>query len=241
MLLGLIKVFKLDMGGGMKKTGLLLLFSIILTTNNVLANQIVNGDFSLGNVGFSSNYEYIDVSTTTQMGEDYALWHVEKYTIVSDPFLAHGGVTMDFDDHTSGTGDGLMLMISEAYRPVMFWSQTLTITNDTYYDLSLWARQWAYDGTAWGGFDILINGVRLATVTPETFEVWKEFNYEWYSGNNQSATISFVNESDSWGNVAIDDIAFDTKPPSAVPEPSTLLLLGTGLASIVGMRRKRSK
>lgn len=41
------------------------------------------------------------------------------------------------------------------------------------------------------------------------------------------------------GNMAIDNLVFT--PVTAVPEPSTLLLLGFGLAGLVGVRRKRKR
>jgi hypothetical protein len=40
-------------------------------------------------------------------------------------------------------------------------------------------------------------------------------------------------------HVAWDNYAFETDSPAPIPEPSTILLLGSGLAGLVGLRRRK--
>jgi hypothetical protein len=56
-------------------------------------NLIANGDFELGNTGFTSDYVYSTLGTSN-LGE---------CSIVSDPKLSQSA-SSSFGDHTSGTG-----------------------------------------------------------------------------------------------------------------------------------------
>ena len=91
--------------------------------------NIVNGDFSSGNVGFSSDYGYV----TPGPG---ALYPESLYTVDTNPSASHGSFA-NIGDHTTGTGN-MMIINGAGDTSKKVWFQTVAVTAFTSYTFSYW-------------------------------------------------------------------------------------------------------
>ena len=170
-------------------------FTAPLTSGN---NLVVNGDFSSGNTGFTSSYNYTS-SARTGDGE----YGVNTTPVNWDPALAH------CIDHTTGTGNMLLVHgSSQNYIPV--WSQTVTVTPNTNYSFSTWLQY--FSATTAARLQFAVNGIALDDIYLTNIAScnWRQFNTIWNSGNNTSVTLSIVNQNTAPAgkDFALDDITF---------------------------------
>lgn len=169
-------------------------------------NLIVNGDFELGNTGFTS---------------DLALFNgggsAEFYNVGSNPKTFNAAFVGS--DHTSGTGNMLMLDASNDLTKTRMWYQTVEVKPNTNYFFT------AHIANILGPTSQIIpqlvfkvNGQVLKDTidAPLNTSVWNSFTSEWYSGANppQFVVISIENiktggTGEGGGNdMALDDISF---------------------------------
>jgi hypothetical protein len=191
------------------------------------ANLVVNGDFSAGNSGFSSSYTFSPGDCTPPA----------VYDVTTNPHNCHP-LFSSFGDHTSGSGN-MMVVNGAEQAGVSVWGESVAVLANTTYFFSVWiATDYPLSPAE---LDFSINGVALgptftASATPGQ---WQQFFQSWFSGANTTATLGLVNQNTAFsGNdFALDDIVLDTTRP--VPEPATLLLLGSVLAALGVARRRR--
>ena len=162
------------------------------------ANQIVNGDFSSGNTGFSSSYTYSSPTNT-----------VEGQYIVSTNAQSWNGGMAPCGDHTTGTGN--MLIVNGAVTAnVSIYCQTVNVVPNTNYAFSTWLQSVTATNPAQLQFSI--NGSLIGPVFTAASAncAWQQFYTTWNSGANTSATICIVNQNTiaSGNDFAIDDISF---------------------------------
>jgi gliding motility-associated-like protein len=160
-------------------------------------NLIVNGSFSQGNTGFTSDYLF----TTVNAG-------VKEYTVNSDPtawnfrFPACQG--------NGGINNFLMVNGSETNNGNdNFWCQTVNVVPGKSYSLSYFYQ--TIVALSPGIVEVEINGVPVGRNTlPATVCDWTERSITWNSGLNTTARICFYDRNtDVEGNdLAIDDISF---------------------------------
>ncbi len=168
-----------------------------LTSEVTGANLIVNGDFSSGNTGFTSQYNYASNNTTEG-----------QYFVGTNPQAWNASLS-HCTDHTTGSGN--MMMINGSPTPnVEVWKQTITVTPNTNYSFSTWIQALYPPNPAQLSFSI--NGKDVGTLITASLPTctWSQFYTNWNSGSNSTATISIVNKNTIvLGNdFALDDISF---------------------------------
>lgn len=168
-----------------------------LNAKVVGSNLIVNGDFSAGNSGFTSEYNY----TTSGIPEG-------TYWVGNNPLTWHPNF-VPCGDKTSGNGN-MMVVNGSAVINKVVWQQTITVTPNTNYAFSTWITSVLPTNPAVLQFSI--NGLNLGNLinAPATTCNWTQFYATWNSGNSTTATISIVNQNLQFaGNdFALDDISF---------------------------------
>lgn len=165
-------------------------------------NLVVNGDFSGGNTGFSSDYTFV-VDIPNVQNE---MVPEGTYTVINNPNLVHNGFAA-CNDHTNGSGN--MMVINGAASLQDIWCQTVTISPNTYYNVSAWVASVNPSSPAILQFSI--NGTPIGTIInalPSTCS-WIPFNATWNSGATTSAEICILNLNTAAGgnDFAIDDIS----------------------------------
>ncbi|MBP7238758.1 MAG: gliding motility-associated C-terminal domain-containing protein [Saprospiraceae bacterium] len=165
-------------------------------------NLVVNGNFSGGNTGFSSDYAYV-VDIPNVQNE---MFPEGTYTVINNPNLVHTGFSA-CNDHTGGNGN--MMVINGAASLQDIWCQTVPISPNTYYNVSAWVASVNPSSPAILQFSI--NGTPIGPIinalsTPCS---WIPFNATWNSGSTTSAEICILNLNTAAGgnDFAIDDIS----------------------------------
>ncbi|MES1220268.1 MAG: gliding motility-associated C-terminal domain-containing protein, partial [Bacteroidota bacterium] len=168
-----------------------------LTAEAAGTNLITNGDFSSGNTGFTSAYNFTNVNITE--GE---------YSVGTNPQTWNSSLS-SCKDHTSGVGKMLLVNGSPA-ADVNVWKQTITVLPNTNYAFSTWIQALWDPNPAQLQFSI--NGKPLGSQITASLPTcsWSQFYTTWNSGNNTTAEISIVNKNTQiQGNdFALDDISF---------------------------------
>ena len=213
---------------------MVLLFALLLVGDGFVStiqssgpNLIVNGDFESGNTAFSSDYTFSPGSITSPAA----------YNVVHDPLNAHP-LAASYGDHTSGSG--LMMAVNGATTSdSTVWSQTVPVTPNTDYQLSVWVASWFFDLSA-VQLEFRISGESVGAFTAlSTTGVWQQFAMTWNSGANVSAVIEVVdsNTNSSGNDFTLDDISFtavttaptaDAGPDQSLNEQEEITLDGSG-------------
>jgi hypothetical protein len=195
-----------------------------------VGNLIINGDFSQGNTGFTSDYQF----------SENTIWP-DQYAIGKNP-RDHNPQATEFGDHT--TGDGLML-IADGFRTAnkAVWAQTVNVSPNTVYTMSAWVATWGGGGTDPNPpqLDFLFNDVLLGDpfTAPAKNGQWAQFSADWFSGENTTVNIRIINNTLFEGG---NDLALDDLSLTAVPEPSAWALMAglVGGSASLGWRRRKA-
>ncbi len=163
---------------------------------------IVNGDFSAGNTGFNSDYNYVVDIPGSQM----EMYPEGTYTVINNPNLVHNGFSA-CTDHTTGTGN--MMVINGAPNFEDIWCQTVSVLPNSYYNVSAWVA--SVNPASPAQLQFSINGTPIGNVVNAlpTPCAWVPFNAIWSSGSNTTATICILNLNTAQGgnDFALDDIS----------------------------------
>ena len=193
------------------------------------ANLVINGNFEAGNTGFGSDYTF--VVDTTPPG---------VYTVDDDPNDGHPSFA-SFGDHTTGTGQMMIVNGSEVGGLRVWFENNIPVLQNTTYFFSTWISTVFPQSPAQLDFSINGSAIGPTFTAPSTTGVWQQFFASWNSGSNTTANIALVNQNLAFtGNdFALDDIQLDTRAP--VPEPGTwaMMIMGFGAAGAL-LRRRRT-
>ncbi|MCX6230679.1 MAG: gliding motility-associated C-terminal domain-containing protein [Bacteroidetes bacterium] len=168
-----------------------------VTIFGITNNLIPNGDFSQGNVGFTSGYTY-----TTN------LWPEATYYIGTNPTTYHANFA-SCTDHTTGTGN-MMIVNGAGTANVNIWQKNVTINPYSMYVFSCWLT--SVTPTYPAQLQFFVNGVQIGAVfqaTPVNCQ-WNMFYNTWASGAATTANIEIRNQNTalSGNDFALDDIYF---------------------------------
>jgi hypothetical protein len=210
-----------------------LILSVVGPSN--LRADIVNGDFELGNVGFTSGYVYVPAPVQPLTGPG-GMWAEGTYTVDTNPKAYHDLWTA-FADHTT-TGPGNMLIANgspTAGINVWVGGNGVPLSAGTY-TFSAWVASVYPDNPAQINFSV--GSTSIGTITASgTAGLWTEFSGNFTVGGGSPAFASVdINTLRSGNDFALDDIHITQVPDGG----TTVLLLGLALAAGSFLRRRLS-
>jgi hypothetical protein len=193
----------------------------IFNCNGICHNLIYNGDFSLGNTGFTTTYTLDPTPTDGSSIPGY-------YNITTNADIEHQGW---YGYGHGGSGNFLIVDeddLSTSLCDSVMWKQTVNVQSNKNYRLNFWISELDEDDT-WSGAAIksYINGVAIVfhpvNLTPRTIvtapvdptypDTWIPVCAVWNSGSATTATIELdegrPRKTGLLGSdIGIDDIAF---------------------------------
>lgn len=172
-------------------------------------NLVFNGDFSLGNTGFTSQYAYCNTTN--------CLWPTATYAVGTNAALFHNNF-VGFD-HTTGNGN-FMIVNGSGTPNTEVWCQTIVVTPNTTYQFSTWVQSCVTSSPAILQFNINGQAIGPNFVAPSSLFTWEEFYATWNSGSNTTADICIVNQNiaQSGNDFGLDDIAFSPCIPCQIQQ-----------------------
>jgi gliding motility-associated-like protein len=199
--------------------------STTVTSNNL----IYNGDFFLGNLGFTSDYNFYTSNTTNAQ---------KAYGVVSNPNTFEVGF-QNCVDHTSGTGKMMVVDGSTSNGGNdKVWCQTIPVIPGQNYTFTYWIQTLALPSPA--NIEVLINGVAIGSdLAPNVLcstiaTPWILRSYAWASNTNTTAQICIYNRNiaSSGNDFAIDDLVFSRVNTCALP-PKSVTVTVTNTVNLI--------
>ena len=191
-------------------------------------NLVINGDFSMGDFGFITDYINYLPGTVPASGVQGA------YGVVTNPrswFTPFSPCT----DHTSSGGNMLVADGSTTGTARIWYSPApITVIPGKNYTFSYFLTAVVSGGPA--KLEVLINNVPIGPIAtaPSSPCVWDEHSYVWNSGANTSAIISIIDR-ETFGNndFAIDDLYF-RETPTCTYQKSVTITVNPNPAPTIG-------
>ncbi|MFN4286136.1 MAG: gliding motility-associated C-terminal domain-containing protein [Lacibacter sp.] len=188
-------------------------------------NLIYNGDFSLGNVGFSTDYQYYHPTNPTGAQRAYGIVaNAQSWWNTFAPCTGRGGSgnMMVVDGSTFNGGNDRV------------WCQTVPVQPGATYNFAYWIQSLTANNLA--EIAVTINGVALgaAVFAPPTVCTWEQRTYTWNAGTATTATICIYNRTTASGgnDFALDDISFTTTSTCTLTAQATVTVSGS--AAVTG-------
>lgn len=178
-------------------------YTVTSGTQSSNTNLVFNGDFSLGNVGFTTDYSQVADPSPFGVQSSYDI--VQNPNAWFSPFASCG-------DHT--TGDGNLMVVDGSTDPtgtIRVWcnENAIAVEPDTDYTFSYYIASVAPESPA--RMQVQINGVTLGAPldAPSATCLWTLHSFSWNSGTATTADICIFNleSADNGNDFALDDIA----------------------------------
>jgi len=174
-----------------------------ISTNDLNANLLTNGDFEAGNTGFYSDLSYLTPSNPTGIQSAYGL--TPNANFWEPPFAA-------CFDHTLGNGVAMMMVVDGAVSGnSVVWRQTCAVESLKNYTFQYYSQ--SVNGANPAILQTRINGTPLSTDTLSNVTCsWQAHSVMWNAGSDTAATLELVNlnQSGIGNDFALDDISFFT-------------------------------
>ncbi len=190
-------------------------------------NLIYNGDFFLGNVGFTSDYTYYATNTSL----------VQKaYGVVANSNTWESAFA-NCSEHTGSAGSKMLVVDGSTSNGGndAFWCQTVPVTAGTNYTLNYYLQALATPTNA--SIQVRINGVVVGTpaATSPNLCTWTQPTINWNSGASTTANICFydLTTTVSGNDFAIDDITFSRNINCSLQKSITINVTNTVVLNIV--------
>ena len=165
-------------------------------------NLIVNGDFSLGYEGFTTDYLYI-----AETG-DHALYEEGKCAVGTSPHDYHQGF-IEHGDHTIGTGN--MLIVNGSPSNLDYaWIQNISVERGKTYEFSAWfLKANSYYDTFKEDIEFSIKGTPIMGTYDKTENDWERFYGRYTATESGEIELKIRSLSDvlKGNDFAIDDIS----------------------------------
>lgn len=189
-----------------------------------IPNKVTNGDFSQGNIGFSS--ACLSYSSVTPLDTG-------KFAISNDASTVSPNLIGT--DHTTGSGN--FMIINQGQRPTLpiVWSQSISIQKNSNYIFAAWFKNLSklpdYAGLPTAKMELWINGSKVSSTLNVTDapDEWRLLEANWNSGTSTTANLEIRNaETSTSGNdFGIDDVTFkDCCPEKVEAGPDQTICLG---------------
>ena len=182
-------------------------YTVTSTSNAPSSNMVSNGDFSLGNTGFTTNYTYVVNAGDNGVQGGYGI-----VTTAISWFRFFPSCNIE---HTTGTGKMMIVdgSTSNAGNDKV-WGQTIAVEPNKIYSFSYWVQTVALGNPASiANIELKINGVVVRTdLAPSSECSWSLRTYTWNSEAATTADIALYNKVfvQQGNDFAIDDISFTT-------------------------------
>ena len=199
-------------------------------------NLLVNGDFSAGATGFSTDYTLTIMTPFLFQDGVHGIFAVLPAGDIAAS-SAYGDWTNVSTDPFGGNGN-VYLADGATDANTTVWSETVNVTPNTNYSFSFYGVEVSNPCCSNANLQSTINGDNASVIN--TTNAWqKSGEFIWNSGSNTTATLSVTdtNTDGSFNDFAMTDLSFSAP---GVPEPSAwaMMILGAGMAG-AALRRRR--
>ncbi len=168
---------------------LVFLTGVEFTSANELA---VNGDFSAGNSGFSSDYTYSTYFCCNTSHGDYNVVPVGNI----NSSVSYGDWVHVTATPSGSTTANVFIADGSTTSNQNFWYETVTVTPNRNYTFSFYGAETSNLGTP-ASLQEMVNGVALGNSITATY-AWQSASYVWNSGANSSANNCLDGYTTEW-------------------------------------------